>query len=108
MSALTVRHRYDDSDKPDIKEWPTARDDQVLTGLTVTFTVRHMNLGASFWWIKFTCAGKKYTCKENFYCCLTPDDGNSGRPVVITFDRGDMKVEPPASHSCQVAVYETT
>ncbi|WP_147341447.1 hypothetical protein [Actinomadura logoneensis] len=106
VTNLHVQHRYD-RDHYDDKEWTEAKDGDVLTGLSATFWTGFIRTGVDYWWIKFTCEGKTYTCKDDFYCYLTADDGESGGPVMITFSRGSMTVNPPKSSSCQVTVYET-
>jgi hypothetical protein len=103
VTHLTVKHRYD-TDHYDEQSWSVVADGQVVTGLRAMFWTGTFRTGKDYWYIEFIADGTKYSCKDNFYCFLTSDDAESGEPVMLTFSKGDLTVNPPRSSGCQVSV----
>lgn len=71
-----------------------------------TYWTGFLRTGYDYWWIEFQRDGKAYTCKANFYCYLTSDDADSGKPVTLILNTDSMEVAPPVSSHCSVRLYE--
>ena len=101
ITEVTLNHRYD-TDHYDKKTWPQIPSGGIATGLTVGFWTGAFRTGKDYWQISFSYSGSTYTCKGDFYCFLTKDDVDRLVRVELTFS--EMKVVPPRSSSCTVAV----
>ncbi|OLE25742.1 MAG: hypothetical protein AUG49_10005 [Catenulispora sp. 13_1_20CM_3_70_7] len=103
ITSLLVKHRYD-TDHYDEKKWSYIQDGTVVDGLTAGYWTGPFRTGKDYWYVEFEVDGKKYSCKDTFYCFLTSADADSHNPVMLTVSKGDMTVNPPRSSGCQVKI----
>ena len=101
ITAVTLKHRYD-TDHYDEKTWPQIQSGATAGGLRVGFWTGPFRTGKDYWQILFSYSGANYTCKDNFYCFLTKDDVGGLVRIELTFS--EMKVVPPRSSNCTVAL----
>lgn len=103
LSNVHYLHRYD-SDIYERGSLDILDHDQSNIIGSATYWTGFGRSGYDYWWIEFTRAGTKYTCKANFYCYLTSDDAAGKVTLILSTDT--MQVVPYSSSSCKVSLYE--
>lgn len=105
ITNIKYSHRYD-SDVFNSGEAGAIESNQSYLIGVATYWTGFGRTGYDYWWVEFNRDDKTYTCKANFYCYLTSDDADSGKPVTLILNTDSMEVVPPVSSNCTVRLYE--
>ncbi|MFK8009391.1 MAG: hypothetical protein AB8H03_23725 [Saprospiraceae bacterium] len=103
ISDVRIIHRYD-TDHTDMKNYSSIEDGATTSSFTVGFWTGFARTGKDYWYIEFKDnSGGSWDCKTNFYCYLTSDD--VGGTVTLEVSPGNLRVTPPVSSLCDVALH---
>jgi hypothetical protein len=98
---VRLKHRYDAKHYDD-KTWAEIKSGATVGGFKVGFWTGPGRTGKDYWQVFFSFSGSTYTCKDNFSCFLTKSDVGGLVRIELTFS--NMKVVPPRSSNCTVAL----
>ena len=105
ITDVVMSHRYD-RDHYDSHTWASIDHGKTVGGMKVGYWTGAFRTGKDYWHITFSADGKRYSCKDNFYCFLTSDDANDKGIVNIALGNMKMVVKPPISRSDYVDIQQ--